>query len=149
MLQNDLNKIKEYFTGFSLPTIKNLLLMVGAIINSRTTNLNVIKDYVATFILNKAEPSSNYVKLVRFFKHPRIEELIQQILGLCQDIFPVGRIRWIAIDRTNWQYGKKNINLLVLSCIYNHVSVPIIWKQLNKRGNSNYKDRKQLFDNVS
>ena len=103
--------------------------MVEAIINSRTTNLNVIKDYVATLLRNKAEPSSNYVRLVRFFKHPRIEELIQQILRLCQDILPVGRIRWIAIDRTNWQYGKKNINLLVLSCIYNHVKSQFIPKK--------------------
>lgn len=146
MLQNDLNKIKEYFTGFALPSIKNLLLIVEAIIISRTTNLNIIKDYVASLLGNKADPSSNYVRLVRFFKHPRIEGLTQQILGLCQDILPVGRVRWIAIDRTSWQYGKKNINLLVLSCIYNNVSVPIIWKQLNKRGNSNYKDRKWLFE---
>ena len=149
MPQIDPCKIKEYFKGFSLPTVKNLLLLVEAIIYKRTTNLNVLKDCVPILKGNQVEASSNYHRLIRFFKHPQIDSLIERILTINQNILRTGRIRWLAIDRTNWKFGRKNINLLVLSCIYHNVSVPIMWKQLNKQGNSNFQDRKKLIDRIT
>ena len=36
--------IKALFSGFHAPTIRNLVLLVEAIIEKRTTNLNKLKD---------------------------------------------------------------------------------------------------------
>jgi hypothetical protein len=45
------------------------------------------------------------------------------LLGNCQVI--------LAIDRTNWQYGGKDNNLLVLSVVVNGCGVPLFWIELD------------------
>jgi IS4 transposase len=51
------------------------------------------------------------------------------------------------LDRTNWQYGDKNINYLVLSWrITKDLSVPLMFVELNKAGNSNTKERIDLLE---
>ena len=50
----------------------------------------------------------------------------------------------LALDRTNWSVGKKNVNLLVISVIIDKVGYPIYWVQLpklTKQGNSCSADR--------
>ena len=50
------------------------------------------------------------------------------------------------MDRTNRQWGKSHINLLVLSACYKGVAIPLYWIALDKKGNSDTKERKQLID---
>jgi len=47
----------------------------------------------------------------------------------------------LSIDRTNWKFGDKNINILMLGVSYKNVAFPIMFKMLNKRGNSNTSER--------
>jgi hypothetical protein len=51
----------------------------------------------------------------------------------------------ITIDRTNWQFGKSNINILVAAIVYKSIAFPIVWMLLDKKGNSNTKKRKVLL----
>lgn len=142
----DINKLKTVFVGFHLPTIKNLLLLVELIIEKRTTNLNKLKDAVPRLLENNLPATaSNYQRLLRFFKHKKRKELTRQILSVNLRLISPGRIRLLVIDRTNWKLGAKNINLLTLGYIWNDIHIPLLWKQLNKQGNSNLKDRKSLF----
>ena len=58
---------------------------------------------------------------------------------------PVGRLR------TNWKFGRKHINFLVLSIIAGKVSIPLVWKvlpQKTKRGNSNTAQRIALINRL-
>ena len=55
---------------------------------------------------------------------------------------------YIAMDRTNWKFGKKNINILLISAVCNDYSVPIYWILLNKRGCSKYQERKKVIDSL-
>ena len=48
------------------------------------------------------------------------------------------------MDRTNWKWGKKNINILVLAVVYKGVAIPVYWLLLNKRGNSSTRERVAL-----
>jgi hypothetical protein len=48
---------------------------------------------------------------------------------------------YLVMDRTNWQGGKKNLNILMLAVVYKGVAIPIYWVLLNKRGNSNTRER--------
>ena len=50
------------------------------------------------------------------------------------------------MDRTNWRWGKKNINLLVLSACYKGVAIPLYCIALDKKGNSDTSERIQLID---
>jgi len=51
----------------------------------------------------------------------------------------------ITIDRTNWQFGKIDINILVAGIVYKGIAFPIVWMLLDKKGNSNTKERKVLL----
>lgn len=54
----------------------------------------------------------------------------------------------LCMDRTNWKYGKRHINFLVLSLYVNGVGYPIVWRLLpkrTKRGNSDTSHRIALM----
>lgn len=55
------------------------------------------------------------------------------------------------MDRTNWKYGKRHINFLVVSICVNGVGYPIAWRLLpkrTKRGNSDTSHRIALMKRV-
>ena len=52
----------------------------------------------------------------------------------------------IAIDRTNWKFGQTNINILVLAIVYKGVAFPILFKLMDKRGNSNTAERIRIIN---
>ena len=55
------------------------------------------------------------------------------------------------MDRTNWQFGKNHINILVVSVILNGVGLPIAWRvfpKSTKRGNSRRGHRIALMQDV-
>jgi hypothetical protein len=52
----------------------------------------------------------------------------------------------LALDRTNWKFGRIDINLLVLAVVIaNQFSIPILWQALPKKGNSNAQERIDLL----
>ena len=53
------------------------------------------------------------------------------------------------MDRTNWKYGKKDVNYLVVSVAWQGVSIPIVWQCLdNKGGSCNTQQRIDLMERV-
>lgn len=55
----------------------------------------------------------------------------------------------LTLDRTNWKYGNKHINILFLCIIHEGTAIPILWVTLGekkKRGNSNTGERIVLID---
>ena len=52
----------------------------------------------------------------------------------------------LVIDRTNWQFGKQNINIFMLGIAYKNVAFPLIFSLLNKKDNSNSEVRISLID---
>lgn len=53
----------------------------------------------------------------------------------------------LLIDRTNWMFGRNDINFLVLSIRWHNIAIPIYWKMLdNKGGNSNSDQRIELIE---
>ena len=51
----------------------------------------------------------------------------------------------LAIDRTNWKFGEKAINILMLSVQWNGKAIPLFWQLLDKEGNSNQEERIDLL----
>jgi hypothetical protein len=77
---------------------------------------------------------------------------LQRFIGgfnLCSDIIarlifgllPKKTELQIIIDRTNWKFGKQNINIFMLAVAYRGVAFPLIFSCLNKQGNSNCEER--------
>ena len=52
----------------------------------------------------------------------------------------------LTIDRTNWKFGKTNINIFMLGIVYKGVAFPLIFSMLGKRGNSCSQERIDLID---
>ena len=72
--------------------------------------------------------------------------LIIKLTGLlnCNDLI-------LCMDRTNWKYGNRHINYLVVSLRINAVGYPIAWfllPEANKRGNSNTSQRIRILKKV-
>ena len=97
-----------------------------------------------------AKPASAYERLRRFiaqisFDPRKLALIIAALAGLPSDA------PWIlSIDRTNWKFGKRHINLLVLSACSStgSAAVPLFWMQLEdkKQGNSDHIDRLDLLE---
>ena len=61
-------------------------------------------------------------------------------------LLPVKTGLVLSLDRTNWKFGEVNINILMLGVTYKGVAFPLLFTMLDKRGNSNWKERTRLID---
>jgi hypothetical protein len=52
----------------------------------------------------------------------------------------------LTIDRTNWKFGKVDINIFMLGVAYRGVAFPLLFSMLPKRGNSNTQERIALLE---
>ena len=116
------------------------------ILESRTVNLYKCSDK-AQSLSSKGKPikpSSQYTTFIRFFKMSKIGQFIWSIQNLIVTISPPELV-YLIVDRTNWQFGKKNINLLTIGALCQDIFMPLMWTQLDKQGNSNFKEREKLI----
>ncbi len=52
----------------------------------------------------------------------------------------------LTFDRTTWQVNDTWVNILCLAVVFDKVSIPIFWKPLDKKGNSNTVERIELIN---
>jgi hypothetical protein len=99
---------------------------------------------LAAHVDSPAKKDSVYRRLVRFFQHVRFDEAV--IARLAVHLMGLGDKPWeLALDRTNWQFGKAHINILMLGIVKGGVCVPLLWIMLGKAGNSNASERIDLL----
>lgn len=60
-------------------------------------------------------------------------------------ILPEKKHLILVLDRTNWKFGNSNINILMLGICYKNIALPIMFKMLDKRGNSDTNERIELL----
>ena len=122
------------------------LMLVLAVIGQRTVSLVWLARHPET----PARTESVYRRFQRFFA---LCVLPPRTIGkLILALSPRPADGWVlAMDRTNWQFGKSHINLLVVSIIVNGVGLPIAWRMLpksTKRGNSRHFHRVAIMQEV-
>ena len=99
---------------------------------------------LATGFGGKAKVESHYKRLQRFFRAFEIDQ--DALARLLVRLVPVGDGPWrLAMDRTNWQFGKADINFLVLGVAWRGIAVPLFWTVLEKPGNSDTAERIALM----
>jgi len=115
--------------------------MLLALIVTRTVNLNKI----ACVMPGEAEQSSRYRRLQRFFSGFTIN--LDMIAGFIFQLFFIAGGQWyLTLDRTNWQWGKSDINILTLAIAFKGIAIPIYWELLDKKGNSDTQERKAILE---
>lgn len=119
--------------------LATLAIMIIGLANGRTVNLS----HIASQFPGAAKHSSNYRRLQRFFQHVRLDQdLIAQIVVRMLNL---SRPKLLALDRTNWKVGSKDINILMLAIVTRRFKVPLMWTLLDHRGNSNTQQRIALM----
>ena len=114
--------------------------MLLALMAVNTVNLS----HLAVSFPSRALISSRYRRLQRFFSHHWLDYnavavFIMKLYGFTDMDY------YLSLDRTNWKWGQMNINLLVLAVVYRGAAIPVYWLPLNKRGNSNSRERIALL----
>ena len=93
---------------------------------------------------------SEYRKAQRFFE--KFSMPLHDIGALVLSRFSRPPKGWIlAIDRTNWKFGKTHINILTVGVVIQGIAIPIVWNvlpQKSKRGNSSTLQRIKIIEEV-
>lgn len=109
----------------------------------KVKNVNLVE--IATGFSGKAKKDSKYRRIKRFFSSFAVDAL--SIAQMVIQMLPIGDGSWaLVMDRTNWKFGKVNINVLMLGIAYKGIAFPIIWILLPKKGNSSTDERIQLME---
>ncbi len=117
ILSQELKQIFEWH-GARINCLANFLI---ALFKVKTVNL----AQIATAFSRLAQTDSHYKHLQRFFKFFTLNESkhAQLIVKLI-----CNSKKWIlTLDRTNWLYGKKNINILTLGIAHEGIAFPILF----------------------
>ncbi|CUH40545.1 hypothetical protein JSE7799_03279 [Jannaschia seosinensis] len=120
--------------------LETLCMIVIGMVSARSVNLG----HLACERPGSALTSSTYRRLQRFFQHVHLDEdwslpLLVRLLGLNKS--------WLlALDRTNWQIGKTEVNFLVLAVVTRRFRVPLVWSLIEGRGCSDTDMRIALME---
>ena len=137
---SELEKIFQEKLGWDKRRIKFLAAFIITLIKVKTVNLVDI----ATGINPKAEKDSNYRRVQRFLAEHIVD--FDCISLIVVSLLPLYKDFVLTLDRTNWKFGKSNINVLTLGIAYKGTAFPVMWKFLPKRGNSNTEERIELMN---
>lgn len=127
-----------------LPWNQARLTFVAQFILALLTVHSVNLAELATALSSRAKRASNYTRLQRFFRAFEIDQAL--IARAVVNLLPLPERRVLTLDRTNWQLGRVEINLLVLGVVYEGLAVPLFWTVLGKAGNSNTAERLALLE---
>jgi hypothetical protein len=91
-----------------------------------------------------AHVASHYKRLQRFFRAFTLD--YEVLARLLVQLFPIGEGPWyLTLDRTNWKFGKTDLNFLILGIAHHGMALPILWTVLDKAGNSDTEERIALM----
>ena len=120
--------------------LETLCLLVIGMVSARTVNLG----HIASERPGRVRIASTYRRPRRFFQHVDLAPdwsvpIVARLLG------PAGPW-YLALDRTNWKIGTREVNFLVLAVVTRRFRVPLIWTLLPGAGNSGTETRIALIE---
>ena len=111
-------------------------------------NLNKCAKRLGKVLGQSLKIETAYCRLIRFFQTGNGLNILRGICLVVIRMFGRNKDCYLLLDRTNWEFGKYKINLLVIGFLYKDVFIPLVWKDLEKKGNSNTKERLALVDRL-
>jgi hypothetical protein len=141
---NALSRLLSQHTGLSASRRETLSWLVLLMLQHGSVCLWRLAAHVST----SAELASVQRRFYRFFQHVTLEgavtaRIVVALLGL------EGKPWVLAMDRTNWDFGRATINFLMISVEWNGIGIPLTWTLLPKTGNSSSAERIALFDRLA
>jgi hypothetical protein len=102
---------------------------------------------LAAYVASAARIDSVRRRFYRFFQFVRLDSTLAARVVV--DLLRLSGKPWVlAIDRTNWDFGKTTINILMISVTWNGMGIPLLWMLLPTAGNSHTSERTALLDRL-
>jgi Transposase DDE domain len=90
------------------------------------------------------QTGSHRRRFYRFFQFVTLDQ--GAVVRLVLSVLGVGnRPVVLVMDRTNWQFGKIEINILMVCVVWQGIGIPLIWTLLPHAGNSSTQVRQDLL----
>jgi Transposase DDE domain len=134
-----LSQMLRGHVGLGKARLETLCLLVTGMVGARTVNLS----HIASAGARGVQIASTYRRLQRFFQHVDLgpdwaAPIIAQLVGAVS--------AWtLALDRTTWKIGTRDVNYLVLAVVTRRFRVPLFWTLVDGPGNSGTEARIALM----
>jgi hypothetical protein len=143
VFSNALSSLLSQHTALSASRRETLSWLVLLVMQRGTVCLWRLAAHVA----GRAETASVQRRFYRFFQFARLDgamaaRIVVDLLGLR------GKPWVLAIDRTNWAFGRTSINILMISVEWRGSAIPLIWSLLPSAGNSGTAARTELLERL-
>jgi len=140
---NELSKILNQYFNFHKARSDCFAQLVIAMITVKTVNFT----HLATAFMTESFPQSCYKRIQRFFRFLKFDPFA--VASMVITLFDLKNKKLsLALDRTNWKFGKLDINILMLTVAHRGIALPLMWSCLKKRGNSNTLERIDLIKRI-
>ena len=142
--------IKGVGNFISEKQLAQLVILTYGIIQSKTVNISIVNDNIPLSETGCKNLDSQYKYLLKPFQRGDYEGLIKTCFRLLVIHFygGEGEIKLI-LDRTNWQLGSQNINILAIGLLdKTGIFIPLVWDDLGYKGNSDSQTRINLIDQL-
>lgn len=140
------SKIRDLFLEIPLATNLARQKFISEFIFGLIKSRNVQFKEVGLHFTTDAKVASNERRIQAFFKDFEFD--YAQVALLLVMFLPKGKLS-LSIDRTEWDFGSYQCNILMIVAKYDNTGIPIFWDLLdNKSGNSNIQHRKELLGKV-
>ena len=143
MKHNELvDVLLAYGWQMHLSRLKFMSMLLVGLIEAQSVNLKQVVKQIYT----EAAQGSKYRRAQRFMSEMKVNQL--SLIAFILNLYPQKTYR-LAVDRTNWQFGKQNINILMIAIVTeSNVAIPLVFDLLPKKGNSNTQERIDLLKTV-
>lgn len=124
---------------------KAILKLIALFIIAQNQVRTVRFENLAIAFDHSAKTDSSLRRIQRFMANFDLQfDLIAKLVFALLSIEPPYRQ---SMDRTNWKFGSKNINILVLAVTYKGIAFPILFNVEPKASNSSTQQRINIVDN--
>lgn len=145
-----LEELSKFFSGLSVTRQIALFLLMSCILDGRSCNLQKASQR-ANKLCGKDHPTqetdSFYASFKRIFQNGNTDDIEQGLF--CLTVMCLNQISGpleLVMDRTHWEFRGNVKNVLVIGCIYEGNFIPLVFRDLGHKGNSSFKERKELFE---
>jgi len=130
--------------------LKRLLVLSFGILRAKTVNLSEVNDEIDFEQSGRSTWDSQYNYVLKTFQTGAVERTIQQVFNILVILFYGGEESVkILIDRTNWEKGEDDVNILSIGLLYKErIYIPLIGEDLGYKGNSDSETRILLTDKL-
>lgn len=132
--------LAEHF-GESRHRLAFMARFILSLITVKTVNLTQL----ALAFNGEVKSASNYRRIQRFFEGFSFDK--QRVSQWLMAQLPAERFV-LCLDRTNWKFGRVDINIMALGVAYKGTAIGLVWVFLPKFGNSNQGERIKLLEGL-